>query len=79
MKRMLSVITFLAAFPSGVLSAAPQSILESGFCSPPHPARPYVYWQWMDKAITKEGITKDLEAMTEQGIAGAAIFNVWWT
>lgn len=30
----------------------------------------------MDKAITREGITRDLEAMKEQGIVGATILNI---
>jgi len=30
----------------------------------------------MDNAITKEGITRDLEAMKEQGITGATILNI---
>ena len=34
-----------------------------------------VWWHWMGRSITKEGITKDLEAMHVAGIGGATIFN----
>ena len=37
-------------------------------------ARPYTYWFWMNGNITKEGITKDLEAMHHIGVGG--VFNL---
>jgi hypothetical protein len=46
------------------------------FMNPPESSRIYTWWHWMDNAITKEGITRDLEAMKAQGIAGATILNV---
>ena len=39
-------------------------------------ARPFVYWHWMGPNFSKEGITKDLEAMKAAGIGGATIFNL---
>ena len=36
----------------------------------------HTWWHWLDGAITKEGITKDLEAMNQQGIVQATILNV---
>ncbi len=36
----------------------------------------HTWWHWMDNAITKEGITADLEAMKEVGISTATILNV---
>lgn len=50
--------------------------IEKGFKKPPDSARPYIWWHWMDCNISKEGITADLEAMKEIGIAGATMFNV---
>ena len=47
----------------------------SDFQDPPETSKIYVMWFWVDKAISKEGITRDLEAMKEQGITGATIFN----
>ncbi|MBS0000225.1 MAG: hypothetical protein KFF73_14690, partial [Cyclobacteriaceae bacterium] len=53
-----------------------QEIEPSGFTSPPDSVRIYAWWHWMVNAISREGITRDLEAMKEQGIAGATILNV---
>jgi len=39
----------------------------------PEAAKPWVFWYWMHASFSKEGITADLEAMKEAGIAGAYI------
>ena len=50
--------------------------LEEDFRAPPASAKPYVWWHWMGANISKEGVTKDLEAMKAAGIGGATIFNI---
>lgn len=50
--------------------------LEKDFRNPPESTKPWVYWYWISSHITKEGITKDLEAMREAGIGEAFISNV---
>jgi hypothetical protein len=50
--------------------------LEEDFRNPPSVARPYVWWHWLGPNFSKEGITKDLEAMKASGIGGATIFNI---
>ena len=40
------------------------------FQNPPLQYRPYVWWHWMGSNFSKEGITKDLEAMKDAGIGG---------
>lgn len=40
---------------------------EYYFRNPPESAKPGVLWMWMGSNVTKEGITKDLEALKEQG------------
>ena len=50
--------------------------LEEDFKCPPQSVGPYVWWHWMGSNISKEGITKDLEAMKASGIGGATIFNL---
>ena len=37
-------------------------------------AKPYTYWFWMNGNITRDGITKDLEAMHRIGVGG--VFNL---
>jgi hypothetical protein len=46
------------------------------FRNPPVVNSIHAWWHWVDNAITKEGITKDLEAMKKQGISTATILNV---
>ena len=63
MKRVLLII-IAASF--AILARADS--LESNFLRPPETTRPRCYWYWMDGQITKEGITRDLEAMKRVGI-----------
>ena len=50
--------------------------LAERFAEPPIEYGPYVWWHWMGSNFSKEGITKDLEAMKAAGIGGATIFNL---
>jgi len=43
---------------------------EAGFVNPPDTTYPWFYSFWMEGNITKEGITADLEAMRQAGLAG---------
>jgi hypothetical protein len=49
--------------------------LQKSFEAPSQPFKPWVYWWWLDGAVTKTGITADLEAMKKQGIGGVLIFD----
>jgi alpha-L-rhamnosidase len=49
---------------------------EALFRSPPPEARPLVYWFWMGRNITKEGITGDLEALKKAGFGGGTMCNL---
>ena len=50
--------------------------LEDFFKTPPDSVKPWVYWYWISDNSSKEGITKDLEAMAEVGIGEALIGNI---
>jgi hypothetical protein len=50
--------------------------LESSFQSPPAAARPWVFWFWINGNISRQGITKDLEAMKRVGIGGVIWMEV---
>jgi hypothetical protein len=50
--------------------------LEKAFESPPPSASPWVFWYWMQASVSKEGITADLQAMKEVGIAGAYLMPI---
>lgn len=50
--------------------------LENGFLNPPNEAKARTWWHWISGNVSKEGITKDLEAMKQVGIQEAQLFNV---
>ncbi len=51
-------------------------IIAKAFLHPPESAKPWVFWYWMHGAVSKEGITADLEAMKEIGIGGAYLMPI---
>jgi hypothetical protein len=64
--------------PNGLVHAigkTPDKSLIDGFLQPPMAARPHSFWFWMNGHISKEGITRDLEAMKKIGLGGALNFN----
>lgn len=50
--------------------------LEDGFAKPPEETKPYCYWYWINGHISREGISRDLEAMARVGIGQAYIGNI---
>lgn len=48
---------------------------EAAFLRPPFSSGVYTWWHWMNGNITKDGITRDLEAMKANGIAGFQLFE----
>ncbi len=51
--------------------------LERGFHNPPAQTKPAVYWYWISDNISREGISRDLEAMARVGIGEAFIGNIF--
>ena len=73
-------LLIIVALPS-MLSAqsyVPETLqsLAEKFPAPGQDYHPHVWWHWLGSNFSKEGITKDLEAMQESGIGGATIFNI---
>lgn len=62
-------------FTSGQEGVTSLNDVSKYFINPPGEARPWVFWQWMNGNITKEGISLDLETMERMGIGGALCFN----
>lgn len=60
---------------AGAAEATSADSLEQGFRAPPDVAKTWVYWWWLGGAATPAGITADLEAMKQQGIAGVIVFD----
>ncbi|MGC1242963.1 MAG: glycosyl hydrolase [Chryseosolibacter sp.] len=67
---LFSVLSISAACQHNI------NTLDEGFRNPPENTKPWVYWYWIDENISKEGITKDLEAMARVGIGQALIGHV---
>ncbi len=58
------------------LSVSEFKNLQSGFNIPADTNKVWCYWYWLNDDISKEGVTKDLEAMKAAGIGGAFIGNI---
>lgn len=50
--------------------------LRERFLNPSEEARPWTFWYWMYGAVSKEGITADLEAMKQAGLGGAYLMPI---
>ena len=74
MKILLTTIVFLFLFASTIDAQFPLN--RSEFQNPPTSSKVHTWWHWMGGNITKNGITKDLEAMKVQGVVQATIFNI---
>ncbi|MFD2572664.1 glycosyl hydrolase [Spirosoma soli] len=46
------------------------------FRNPPESAKPGVLWMWMGANLSKEGITKDLEALKKEGFNRTTMFSL---
>lgn len=69
----LAAIATPPTLAAGTPSAAK---LQAAFTHPPEAARPWVYWYWMNAAVSKEGITADLQAMKDAGLEGAYLMPI---
>lgn len=74
-KAILLSYTLLVAF-SSVHAIERPATLEELFLHPAEQHKPLIIWQWMDGLVTQEGITRDLEAFKEAGLAGVQNFQI---
>ena len=72
--RKIFLSVFAVVFFIFLLEA--QDKLKADFINPPHQARVQAFWHWQGEYFTKEGITKDLEAMKAAGLGSALILNL---
>lgn len=73
----LLTLTLAAAPAATVAPDATPAPLEAGFHHPPPETKPWCYWYWISDHISREGITRDLEAMARVGIGEAFIGNIF--
>jgi hypothetical protein len=69
-------ILILMLFETSCIQSGKTDLNRAEFSNPPSSRSVHAWWHWMENAITKEGITKDLEAMSQQGISAVTILNV---
>ena len=48
---------------------------KNDFINPPRESGVRCWWWWLNSNVTRESITKDLEAMSDKGFSGAMIFD----
>ncbi|MHB8901883.1 MAG: glycosyl hydrolase, partial [Thermoguttaceae bacterium] len=74
MKRLLSALVLVLA-----TCAAPafcqESSLDAAWANPPIDARTRCFWWWLNGNVTKEAITRDLEAMRDKGMGGGLLID----
>lgn len=76
--RYYLILTLIVCVSSRLFAQAKNrpDVIESTFLHPPESAKPWVFWYWLHGAVSKEGITADLEAMKEVGIGGAYLMPI---
>ena len=75
MKSILLYLCVLLTFTGSVTAQVTDS-LEHDFLNPRQEHKPIIIWQWMNGLVTREGITADLEAFKEAGLAGVQNFQI---
>ncbi|MBD3268076.1 glycoside hydrolase [bacterium] len=68
-------LLFVASLLFQATARAQPAHLEEGFADPPQEAGVRCWWWWLNSNVTKEAITRDLEAMKAKGFSGAMIFD----
>src|SRR4028118_1318429 len=74
--RYYYLFLVFAFFLSANVCSSQAMFSKNAFLNPPNSVKVHAWWHWVDDAITKEGITKDLESMKKGGISQATILNV---
>ena len=81
MKTSSLILAGWALFIGAVASAQGRETARTNdlayiFQHPPESARPWIYWYWYQGAVSREGITADLEAMKRAGVGGAYLMPI---
>lgn len=76
-KINIIALLLLLLIPGGCGSVTQKVSLEEQFSNPrPGETDPWTFWYWMYGAVSKEGITADLEAMHDIGLGGAYLMPI---
>lgn len=75
MKKSVSLLLFLVFVSVACQQERKTSDLAAGFERPTLEYRPETWFHFMGNNISREGITKDLEAIADAGLQGIHLFN----
>ncbi len=77
-RRILAVLLLSLAVqaPAAAATAEPDPLWGS-FVAPPADARPMMRWWWFGPSVTREELTRELEAMKRGGIGGVEVQPVY--
>ena len=74
-KTTTFVLVLIICFCGSSCTNIKTRTLEEGFANPPRQYGVRCWWWWLNSNVTKEAITRDLEAMHNKGFSGAMIFD----
>ena len=77
MRRAVVFFSLVMLFVSNIKGQ--ESLNPDKFLVPENTSKVHAWWHWMNGNVTKDGITKDLESMSKNGIVQATILNVGLT
>lgn len=73
---ILTLVGLVGCPDTDRFSVAKYNSIKAGFINPSDTNKVWCYWYWLNDDVSKEGVTRDLEAMKEAGIGGAFIGNI---
>ncbi|WP_418210673.1 glycosyl hydrolase [Bacteroides zhangwenhongii] len=76
LKQQIVVLSLLAWTVVCLVDAQQTRSLRDQFQNPSDEAKPWTFWYWMYGAVSKEGITADLEAMKHAGLGGTYLMPI---
>ncbi len=77
MTLRLSRLFAAAVWSAAPLAATELASLKASFLTPSPETRPGCYWYWINDNISRDGITRDLEAMARVGIGRAYLGHIF--
>lgn len=71
------IVFYVVMIFAGIACAANKGDLKlaAGFKNPDNQARPRAYWNWLNGAVTLDGLTRDLEEAKDKGLAGLEMWD----
>lgn len=75
LRRLAKVFGCLVLFIATAFTAKSQQLSETLFQRPSSTSGIRCWWWWLNGNVTKQSITRDLEAMKDKGFSGACIFD----